>query len=74
MSAYLITAERPLAGAVLPAATCVATITGDPALLGGRTPESILKDIANKLGLVHYTILYGAMQELPGYQYELFQS
>jgi hypothetical protein len=68
----LTTTTLPLADEALPAPVCVATINCDPRLLGPLNPTRLLSQLAHKLGLLHFAIVDGEEQNVPGFQLDLF--
>lgn len=69
----LVTQQLPMADDPLPAPMVVATITTDRRLLGHLSPSRLLSNIAAKAGLMQFSIVDGEAQDVPGYQFDLFQ-
>lgn len=68
----LTTTHLPLYGEHLPAPVCVATINCDERMLGALQPARILTQLAHKLGLLHFALVDGELQDVPGHQFDLF--
>jgi hypothetical protein len=65
---YLIAHKAPFEDEPLPEATVVATITADDRILRNWCPNTMLLQLANRLGLVDFEISTAEARDMPGHQ------